>query len=65
MNLRLTNVLSDITGVTGMKILRAIIAGERDAQVLAQFRDKRCAKSAAEIAKSLEGHYKPEQVFVL
>jgi len=65
MNLRLTNVLSDITGVTGMKILRAIIAGERDPQVLAQFRDERCAKTEAEIAKSLEGHYKPEQVFVL
>jgi transposase len=65
MNLRLTNVLSDITGVTGMKILRAIIAGEQDPQVLAQFRDDRCAKSEAEIAKSLTGHYKPEQVFVL
>jgi len=65
MNLRLTNVLSDITGVTGMKILRAIIAGERDPKVLAQFRDDRCAKSEAEISKSLEGHYKPEQVFVL
>ena len=65
MNLRLTNVLSDITGVTGMKILRAIIAGERNPQVLAQFRDERCAKSEAEIAKSLEGHYKPEQVFIL
>jgi transposase len=65
MNLRLTNVLSDITGVTGMKILRAIIAGERNPQVLAQFRDDRCAKSEAEITKSLEGHYKPEQVFIL
>jgi transposase len=65
MNLRLTNVLSDITGVTGMKILRAILAGERDPKVLAQFRDERCAKSEAEIAKSLEGHYKPEQVFIL
>lgn len=65
MNLRLTNVLSDITGVTGMKILRAILAGERDPQVLAQCRDERCARSEAEIAKSLEGHYKPEQLFVL
>jgi hypothetical protein len=65
MNLRLTNVLSDITGVTGMKILRAIIAGERNPKVLAQFRDDRCAKSEAEIAKSLEGYYKPEQVFIL
>lgn len=65
MNLRLTNVLSDISGVTGMKIIRAIVAGERNPKVLAQFRDERCAKSEAEIAKSLEGHYKPEQIFVL
>jgi transposase len=65
MNLRLNNVLSDITGVTGLKILRAIVAGERDPQRLAQFRDERCARSEAEIAKSLEGHYKPEQVFML
>jgi transposase len=65
MNLRLTNVLSDITGVTGMKILRAIVAGERDPRQLAQFRDERCAKSEAEITKSLEGHYKAEQVFML
>jgi transposase len=65
MNVRLTNVLSDISGVTGLKIIRAIVAGERDPQKLAQFRDDRCAKSEEEIAKSLEGHYKPEQVFVL
>ena len=65
MNLRLTNVLSDITGVTGMNILRSIVAGERDPKKLAKFRDKRCAKSETEIVKSLEGHYKPEQVFIL
>ena len=65
MNVRLTNVLSDISGVTGLKIIRAIVAGERNPKTLAQFRDERCAKSEAEIAKSLEGHYKPEQVFVL
>lgn len=65
MNLRLTNVLSDITGVTGMAIIRAILAGERDPRKLAQFRDERCAKSEAEIVKSLQGHYKAEQVFVL
>jgi transposase len=65
MNLRLTNVLSDITGVTGMKILRAIVAGERDPRQLAQFRNERCARSEAEITKSLEGHYKAEQVFML
>jgi transposase len=65
MNLKLTNVLSDITGVTGMKIIRAIIAGEHNPEVLAKFRDKRCARSEAEIIKSLEGHYKREQLFTL
>lgn len=65
MNVRLTNVLSDISGVTGLKIIRAIVAGERDPQKLAQYRNEKCAKSEAEIAKSLTGHYKPEQVFVL
>lgn len=65
MNIRLTNVLSDISGVTGMKIIRAIVAGERNPKTLAQFRDRRCTKSEVEIAKSLEGHYKPEQIFVL
>jgi len=65
MNLRLTSVLSDITGVTGLKIIRSILAGERDPQQLAQFRDERCKKSEAEIAKSLEGHYKREHLFAL
>lgn len=65
MNLRLTNVLSDITGVTGMKIIRAILAGERNPKVLAQFRNGQCKKSEEEITKSLEGHYKREQVFAL
>lgn len=65
MNLRLSNVLSDITGVTGMKIIRAIVAGERDQKTLASFRDPKCAKSAEEIEKSLEGNYKPEHLFVL
>ncbi len=65
MNLKLTDVLSDITGVTGMKIIRSIVAGERDPHVLAQFRDRGCKKSEEEIAKSLEGHYRAEQVFAL
>jgi transposase len=65
MNLRLTNVLSDISGVTGLKIIRAILAGERNPKVLAQFRDERCKKSEEEIAKSLEGHYKREHLFAL
>jgi len=65
MNVKLTNVISDITGVTGMKIIRDIVAGERDPHKLAQHRDPRCAKSETEIAKSLEGNYKPEHVFAL
>jgi transposase len=65
MNLRLTNVLSDITGVTGLKIIRSLLSGEHDPQVLAALRDERCAKSETEIAKSLEGHYKREHLFAL
>jgi len=65
MNIRLTNVLSDITGATGMKIIRAIVAGERNPEVLASFRHNNCAKSQEEIAKSLEGYYKREQLFAL
>jgi transposase len=65
MNLRLTNVLSDITGVTGMKIIRSILAGERNPQVLAGYREPSCKKTEAEIAKSLEGHYKREHLFAL
>jgi len=65
MNLKLTNVLSDITGLTGMKIIRAIIAGERNPEVLASYRHGQCRYTEEEIAKALEGHYKSEQVFVL
>jgi transposase len=65
MNIQLTNVLSDITGMTGMKIIRDIVAGKRDPEVLAGHRDRRCHKSRSEIAKSLEGNYKREHVFAL
>jgi transposase len=65
MNLKLVNVVSDITGQTGMRIIRNILAGERDPQVLASLRDPGCAKSAADIAKALEGHYRAEQLFIL
>jgi transposase len=65
MNVKLMNVLSDITGVTGMLIIRDIVAGERSPERLARHRDPRCAKSKEEIAKSLHGHYKPEHVFAL
>jgi len=65
MNLKLTNVIKDITGQTGMQILRSILAGERDPMQLAQFRDYRCKHSAEEIAKSLEGNYREEHLFAL
>jgi transposase len=65
MNLKLTSVISDITGTTGMQILRAILAGERDPQQLAQLRDHRCKRSTDEIAKALTGHYQPEHLFAL
>ena len=65
MNVQLTNVLSDITGMTGMKIIRDIVAGKRDPEMLARHRDRRCKKSRSEIVKSLEGNYKREHVFAL
>jgi len=65
MNLLLDNVVSDIDGVTGMKIIRAIIDGERDPVILAKFRDGRCKKSEQLIAASLEGHYREEHLFSL
>lgn len=65
MNVRLTSVLSDITGVTGMKIIRAIVAGERDPEVLAGYRKGGCYKSETEIAKALEGHFRREHLFEL
>ena len=65
MNLKLTNVISDITGVTGLLILRDILAGERDPHKLAAHRNAHCAKSEDEIAKSLEGTYQAEHVFAL
>jgi transposase len=65
MNLLLHNVVSDITGVTGMKIIKAILAGERDPQVLARNRDLHCKHSRATIAKSLVGNYREEHLFAL
>lgn len=65
MNVQLAQAVSDVTGVTGMRIIRAIVAGERDPQVLARQRDPRCAKSAEEIARALTGNYRAEHVFTL
>ncbi len=65
MNVKLTQVVSDITGVTGLSIIRAIAAGEQDPHQLARFRQPGCKKSEQQIAKALQGNYKPEHVFVL
>ena len=65
MNLLLHNVVSDITGVTGMKIIKAILAGERAPRVLARNRDERCHNTTATIAKSLVGNYREEHLFAL
>lgn len=65
MNLQLHHVISDISGVTGLKIVRAIVAGERDPDVLAAMRDVRCRESVQTIRASLVGNYQPEHVFAL
>lgn len=65
MNLKLTEVVSDITGKTGMTIIRAILEGERDGQKLATHRDQRCKHDQATIAKALEGHWREEHLFAL
>ena len=65
MNLKLAHVVSDITGVTGMGIIKAILGGERDPVKLAKLRDPRCNSSEATIARALEGHYREEHLFAL
>ena len=65
MNVKLPAVVSDITGVTGMGIIRAIVRGERDPQALAKLRDRRCKESAATIARALQGTWQPEHLFAL
>src|SRR3712207_4339832 len=65
MNVLLHHVVADITGVTGMTIIRAILAGERDPHVLAQHRDPRCKSAPDVIAKSLVGNYRAEHLFAL
>jgi hypothetical protein len=65
MNIQLHNVISDITGDTGMKIIRGIVGGERDAKLLAKNRNRGCKNPLEIIEKSLEGHYRDEHVFSL
>ncbi len=63
MNLQLHHVVSDVTGATGLKIVRAIIAGERDAKVLAAMLDIRCKATPETIEGALQGNYQPEHIF--
>src|SRR6201982_4126979 len=65
MNVQLANVLSDISGVTGQAILKAILAGERDPHKLAQLRDRRVKASQEQIARYLEGNWQEDLLFVL
>jgi transposase len=65
MNLQLHHVVSDVTGVTGMRIIRAIVAGERNPTKLATMRDTRCKSSPEVIQSALVGNYQPEHVFAL
>jgi hypothetical protein len=58
MNLQLQHVVSDITGATGMRIIRAIIGGEGNVAALALLRDMRCHASVDTIEKALTGHYR-------
>lgn len=65
MNVQLHHVISDITGETGMKIIRAIIEGERNPKLLSQYRDPRCKNKQDVIEKALSGHYRDDHVFSL
>jgi len=65
MNLQLANVISDLSGVTGQRIVRAILAGERDPRRLAELSHWRIQASKEDIAKSLEGNWRAELLFVL
>lgn len=65
MNVRVHRAVADLDGVTGMAILRAIVAGERDPHRLAALRDPRCRKSEAQIAEQLSGHWRADHLFSL
>jgi transposase len=65
MNLKLHHVISDITGDTGMLVIRSIVKGERDPVILARYRDPRCKSSIDEIQAALTGNYRAEHLFAL
>ena len=62
---QLANVISDLSGVTGRLIVRAIVGGERYPQKLAALKDRRVHASADEVAKSLKGNWRPELLFLV
>lgn len=65
MNVQLHHAVTDITGVTGLRILRAIVAGTHAPAELAAYRDARCAASEATLREALTGNYRPEHLFAL
>jgi transposase len=65
MNVKLAETLSDITGVTGMLILKAIVRGTRDPQELAKYRNEHCKCTPAEMARALQGNWREEHLFAL
>lgn len=65
MNVKLTEVVSDVVGVTGMNILKAIVRGVRDPQELAKYREENCRNSQAAIALALQGNWREEHLFAL
>src|SRR6201988_4668529 len=65
MNIQLANVLSDVSGMTGQTIIQAILAGERDPHKLAEFRDPRVKASEEQVARSLEGNWQPDLLFLM
>ena len=65
MNVQLTQAVQDVTGVTGLNIIRAIVAGERDPQKLAALRQPGVKKTEVQIARALTGNYRAEHVFAL
>ena len=65
MNVKLTEVVSDVTGVTGMAIIQAILHGERDPLELAKLRNDNCKRTEAEIARALYGNWRAEHLFAL
>jgi transposase len=65
MNIKLQHVVSDVTGETGMAIMRAMLAGERDPETLARLRNDRCHHDEETIAKALHGQWREEHLLAL